>query len=125
MTDTQIKALLQSHLRRILEEDERDGAPGNKSWREGEDLDDHVDAMAHLQHDCHRELAIANYSRATGAVERLLVENGIELDRDGVSYRTLCREMMKVMINRLEIDIRRARKDYSLDDLPFPEILKK
>ena len=124
LTNNQIKALLQSYLKQILEVDERDGAPGRKSWREGEDLDNHVDAMAHLQHDCHRELAIGNYSRATGAVEHLLVEKGIELDRDGVSYRTLCREMMKVMINRLEIDTRRTRQDYSLDDLPFPEILE-
>ena len=124
LTDTQIKALLQSYLEQILEEDEKDRAPGGKSRREGEDLDDHVDATAYLQHDCHRELAIGNCSRATGAVERLLVEKGIELDRDGYSYRTLCREMMKVMINRLEIDMRRTRLDYSLDDLPFPEILR-
>jgi hypothetical protein len=124
LTDTQIKTLLQSYLKQILEEDERDRAPGRKSWRDGEDLDDHVDAMAYLQHDCHRELAIGNYSRATGAVERLLKEKGIELDRDGVSYRTLCREMMKVMINRLEIDMRRTSLNYSLDDLPFPKILR-
>jgi hypothetical protein len=32
---------------------------------------------------------------------------------------------MKVMINRLEIEMRRTRLDYSLDDLPFPEILGK
>ena len=124
LTDTQIKALLQNYLEQILEEDEKDRAPGGKSWRDGEDPDEHVDAMAYLQHDCHRELAIGNYSRATGAVERLLVEKGIELDRDGVSYRTLCREMMKVMINRLEIDMRRTRLDFSWDDLPFPEILR-
>ena len=125
MTNTQIKSLLQSYLKQILEEDEKDSAPGKKSWSDGEDLDEHVDAMAYLQHDCHRELAIGNYSRATGVVERLLAAKGIELDRDGYSYRTLCREMMKVMINRLEIDMRRTRLDYSLDDLPFPEILKK
>lgn len=124
LTDTQIKALLQSYLKQILEEDEKDRAPGGKSWRDGEDPDEHVDAMAYLQHDCHRELAIGNYSRAIGAVERLLVEKEIELDRDGVSYSTLCREMMKVMINRLEIDMRRTRLDSSLDDLPFPEILR-
>ena len=124
LTDSQIKALLQSYLEQMLEADERDGAPGRKSWRGGEDLDEHVDAMAYLQHDCHRELAIGNYSRVTGGVECLLVEQGLELDRDGVSYRTLCREMMKVMINRLEIRMRRTRLDYSLDDLPFPEILK-
>ena len=124
LTDIQIKALLQSHLNKILEEDKIDRAPGERNWRDEDDPDDHADAMAYLQHDCHRELAIGNYSRATGAVERLLVEKGIELDRNGASYRTLCREMMKVMINRLEIHIRRTRLDYSLKDLPFPEILK-
>jgi hypothetical protein len=120
LTDTQIKALLQSYLKKILEEDEKDRALGRKSWTAEEGLDDHVDAMAHLQHDCRMELAIVNCSRATGAVDRLLAEKGIGLDRDGLSYKKLCRGMMKVMINYLEIDMRRTRFDNSLDDLPFP-----
>jgi hypothetical protein len=45
----------------------------------------------------------------------LLAEKGIELDRDGLSYKTLCRGMMKVMINRLQEDAERcignAKKD--------------
>ncbi|MCG6943740.1 MAG: hypothetical protein LJE87_00190 [Deltaproteobacteria bacterium] len=120
LTDTQIKALLRNYLRKILEEDENKRALGKKSWTAKEGLDDHVDAMAYLQHDCERELAIGNYSRATGAVDRLLAEKGIELDRDGLSYKKVCRGMLQVMINHLEIDIRRTRLDYSLDDLPFP-----
>jgi|GEM_PF-864892 len=120
LTDTQIKALLRSYLKKILEEDERDRALGRKSWTNEEGLDEHVDGMAHLQHDCRMELAIGNYSRATGAVDRLLAEKEIELDRDGLSYKKLCRGMMKVMIDHLEIDMRRSRFDYSLDDLPFP-----
>ena len=63
--------------------------------------------------------------RPIGAVDRLLAEHGIKLDRDGLSYKTLCREMMKVMINLLEIDIRRTRLDHSLENLPFPEIGEK
>mgnify|MGYP001556850935 FL=1 len=90
------------------------------SWSAEVGLDEHVDAMANLQHDCRMELAICNYSRATGAVDRLLAEKGIELDRDGPSYKKVCRGMMQVMINYLEIDMRRTRLDYSLDDLPFP-----
>jgi len=120
LTDAQIKALLQDYLKQVLEEDERKRVPGGKICRDEKRLDDHVDAMAYLQHDCHRELAIGNISRATGAVNRLLVEKGIELDCDGLSYKKLCHEMMKVMINHLEIDIRRTRLDYSLDNLPFP-----
>jgi hypothetical protein len=120
LTDTQIKALLRSYLKKILEEDERDRTLGKKSWTDEEGLDEHVDGMAYLQHDCRMELAIGNYSRATGAVDRLLAEKEIELDRDGLSYKKLCRGMMKVMINHLEIDMRRSRHDYSLDDLPFP-----
>jgi hypothetical protein len=120
LTDTQIKALLRNYLRKILEDDENKKALGKKSWTAKEGLDDHVDAMAYLQHDCERELAIGNYSRATGAVDRLLAEKGIALDRDGLSYKKLCRGMLQVMINHLEIGIRRTRLDYSLDDLPFP-----
>jgi hypothetical protein len=122
LTDSQIKALLQSYLRHILEEDEKDLVPGRKSWRDEKNMDDHVDALAYLQHDCHRELAIGNYSRVTGAVDRLLAEKGLNLDRDGLSYKKLCGEMMKVMINYLEIEARRIRFDNSLDDLPFPEV---
>jgi hypothetical protein len=123
LSNTQIAALLQSYLEQILKQDERERALERKSWKGEVDLGEHVDAMACLQHDCRRELAIGNYSRGTGAVDRLLKEKGIELDRDGVSYKKLCSGMMKVMINHLEIDIRRSRLDYSLDKLPFPELL--
>ena len=125
LTDIEIKELLQRYFKQILEENERDRALGRKSWRDKQDLGDHADAMAYLQHDCQKELAIGNHSRAIGAVDRLLAENGIKLDQDGRSYKNLCREMMKVMINYLEIDIRRTRLDHSLEDLPFPEIVEK
>jgi len=123
LSNTQIAALLQSYLEQILKQDERERALERKGWKGEVDLGEHVDVMACLQHDCRRELAIGNYSRGTGAVDRLLKEKGIELDRDGVSYKKLCSGMMKVMINYLEIDIRRSRLDYSLDNLPFPELL--
>ena len=124
LTGAEIKALLQRYFEQVLEEDERGRALGSKSWRDNQDLGDHADAMAYLQHDCQKELAIGNHSRAIGAVDLLLAENGIELDRDGLSYKTLCREMMKVMINHLEVDIRRTRLDYSIENLPFPEIVE-
>ena len=111
LTDTQIKALLWSYLKKILEEDEKNRALGKKSWAAEEALADHVDAMAYLQHDCERELAIGNYSRATGAVDRLLAEKGIKLDRDGLSYKKLCRGMMEVMIEHLEIEKNLALSD--------------
>jgi hypothetical protein len=114
LTDTQIEALVRRYLQKILEEDERNRAPGEKLWTAEKGLDDHVDAMAYLQHDCERELAIGNYSRATGAVERLLAEKGIELDRDGLSYQKLCRGMMKVMIDHLEIEKNLTLSDQSL-----------
>jgi hypothetical protein len=120
LTDAQIEELLRSYFTKVLEEDKRDRDIGKKSWTAEEGLDDHVDEMAHLQHYCRMELAIGNYSRATGAVDRLLAEKGLELDRDGLSYKKVCRGMMQVMINHLEIDMRRTRLDYSLDDLPFP-----
>jgi len=101
LSNTQIEALLQSYLEQILEQDERERALERKSWKGEGDLGEHVDAMAYLQHDCSRELAIGNYSRGTGAVDRLLKEKGVELDRDGVSYKKLCSGMMKVMINHL------------------------
>ena len=124
LSDTQIEALLKSYLEKILRQDERERSRESKSWQGVEDPDEHVDAMAYLQHDCRRELAIGNYSRISGAVESLLKEKGIELDRDGASYEKLCRGMMKVMINHLEIEIRRTCLDNSLHNLPFPELLK-
>ena len=111
LTDTQIKELLRGYLTKILADGERDRALGKKSWTAEEGVDDHVEAMAYLKHDCERELAIGNYSRATGAVDRLLTEKGIELDRDGLSYRELCRGMMQVMIEHLKIDINREDND--------------
>jgi hypothetical protein len=110
LSDTQIKALLRFYLKRILAEDERDRAADKKRWTGEAALADHIEAMAYLQHDCQRELAIGNYSRATGAVDRLLTEKGIELDRDSLSYKKLCRGMMKVMIAHLQIDMNRSRQ---------------
>ena len=124
LSDIQIEALLKSYLEKILRQDERDRSEEGKRWQGAGDPDEHVDAMAYLQRDCRRELAIGNYSRVSGAVEGLLKEKGIELDRDGVSYEKLCRGMMKVMINYLEIEIRRVCLDNSLHNLPFPELLK-
>ena len=121
LTDAKILAMLRSYLRLMLEEHENSRVQGNKSWTNNEQLDDHIEAMAYLQHDCYRELAVGNFSRAIGAVGRLLEEQGLELERSGPVYEKLCREMIKVKINYLEIDIRRTRLDYSLDDLPFPE----
>jgi len=123
LSDTQIEALLQHYLDQILEEDERKGALERKSWQGEANVDEHIDALASLQHDCRRELAIGNYSRVTGAVDLLLKEEGIELDRDGMSYKKMCGGMMRGMINHLEIHIRRSLLDYSLDNLPFPELL--
>ena len=120
LTDSEIKALLERYFEQVLKKDERDRAQRRESWRDRQGSDDHADAMAYLQRDCQMELAIGNHSRAIGAVDRLLAENEITLDRDGPSYRILCREMMKVMINHLEIDRRRSRLDYSLKNLPFP-----
>jgi len=123
LSDTQIEALLQHYLDQILEEDERKGALERKSWQGEANVDEHIDALASLQHDCRRELAIGNYSRVTGAVDLLLKEERIELDRDGMSYKKMCGGMMRGMINHLEIHIRRSLLDYSLDNLPFPELL--
>lgn len=120
LSENQIEKLLQNYLAKMLEEDKRDSNQGENSWI---NLDDHADAMAHLQHDCYRELAIGNFSRVLGAVDRLLRQEKIKLERGEMSYEKLCREMLKVMINYLEIDIRRTRLDYSTDDLPFPEFL--
>jgi hypothetical protein len=120
LSENQIEKLLQNYLAKMLEEDKRDSNQGENSWT---NLDDHADAMAHLQHDCYRELAIGNFSRVLGAVDRLLRQEKIKLERGEMSYEKLCREMLKVMINYLEIDIRRTRLDYSTDDLPFPEFL--
>jgi len=123
LSDTQIKALLQNYLDQILAEDERKGALERKSWQGEANVHEHTDALAYLQHECRRELAIGNYSRVTGAVDLLLKEQGIELDRDGMSYNKLCGGMMKGMINHLEIHIRRSLLDYSLGNLPFAELL--
>ena len=121
LSDTQIRDLLRNYLKQVLKKDEFERVIGKKDWSDEQELDTHLDAMTHLQDDCYRELAIRNHSRATGAVNRLLAAKGIKLDQDGASYHKLCQEMMKVMINLLEIDMRRSRRDYSLEDLPFPE----
>jgi hypothetical protein len=120
-SETQIEELLRDYLDTVLEKDEQERVPAEQRSSEREDLGTHVEPMAYMQDDCCRELAVGNHSRATGAVDRLLEEKEIPLDRDGASYNRLCREMMKVMINRLEIEMRRSLRHHSLENLPFPE----
>ncbi|NIU09106.1 MAG: hypothetical protein GWN81_09710, partial [Phycisphaerae bacterium] len=81
LSENQIEKLLQNYLAKMLEQDKRDSNQGENSWT---NLDDHADAMAHLQHDCYRELAIGNFSRVLGAVDRLLRQEKIKLERGGM-----------------------------------------
>jgi hypothetical protein len=119
LNNTQIEALLMSYFEQILKMDARERTAEPKRYQGEEELEDHVRTIASIQHDCRRELAVGNHSRVTGTVDSLLKEKGIELHRDGMSYNKLCDGMMKVMINYLEVDMRRTRLNYSLDNLPF------
>jgi integrase len=122
LSSEDIKGLIQGHVKRMLEEDEEYRALG-VGPKDLEELDDHMENVSLLKSDYMEHLALSDYGNVNSHVDDLLEEQGIAVDRAGLNYKLFCREMLKAVINLLEVDIRRSQSDYSLEALPFPELL--
>jgi len=65
-----------------------------------------------LKRQMSADLAYSEYSRVAGYVDQMLEEQGINGDLDSVTYKALCREMLKKYVELLEVIERRERGEY-------------
>ena len=72
----------------------------------------------HLQ-----SLVCQDYTRVMPLVDDLLQKEGIGFDKEGFSYRSFCREMVKAQLLIIEVGLRQSDGDYSTTGLPFTEFL--
>jgi hypothetical protein len=121
LTDGEIKRLLRNHFKELLDEDEKKRVLHKRTEYDIYESRD-SEAISLVQTDCMEELARSDHSRVTSYVDGFLEDKSIELDRDSFSYKKLCREMLKLTVNHLEVELRRHSLDYSLGNLPFPDL---
>jgi integrase len=125
LTKEQIDRLLKKHLREVLDESERDRVMSSRPLSAA-DLYDHLEVLSLIASQTREELARNEYSRIGRYVDDLLAENGVEgVDRKSETYKTLCRELLKVHVKALEVEEKRAVGDYSGEaevDLPAPAV---
>lgn len=101
LSKAEIQKLIQDHLKEALEETELYRASIDKPLDEQEVRDD-LEAMSLLKSDFKEYLATCDYRKVEKTVDSLLEEKGIELSKDGDSYRLLCREMLKSNVEYLD-----------------------
>ena len=63
-----------------------------------------------------RWLRQADHSLMNSLTEKLLQQEGVEVDPESETYRTLSRELLKAFQSILQVRIRRAKGDYSVPD---------
>jgi integrase len=112
LTRGQIRELLRGYLKEVLEEDERDRVLAPKPMKDVE-LDDYLESLSFIISDRKRQLALNDYGNIRQWVDDLLEKHSLEVGPVSASYKTLCREMLKVQIRGLGIIERRSLGDYS------------
>ena len=65
-----------------------------------------------LKQQMSADLAYSEYSRVARYVDQMLEEQGVNGNLDSVSYKRLCREMLKKYVELLDIIQRREEGDY-------------
>jgi hypothetical protein len=113
LTKEEIDHVVKTYFRKALDEDETDRILRPHPMKEAE-LVDHLDALSFLETDTRQELALSDYSRISRYASDLLEDNKITNGVDFGTFRTLCRELLKINIRYLlEIQQKRAVENYS------------
>ena len=107
LSKAEIQKLIQAYMREVLEDYEvflaREKPVGL------ERASDHLEALSFLQSDLKEALFRRDYRSAEHAVDILLEEKSIELNKDSDSYKMLCREMLKAQIDGLDLQAKLER----------------
>ncbi|MFC1581225.1 DUF6538 domain-containing protein, partial [Thermodesulfobacteriota bacterium] len=116
LTDDQIQAMVQKYLRDWVKRlDER--------WlvNEAEDrflnremFHQYVRDLDYIKEDIVEDLALCDYHRTEKTADVLLEKNDVVgLEKESRNYRKLCRELLKIQLQELEIEKKQMLGDYS------------
>ena len=117
LSDADIKKLLADHLQEMLREAELDRTSKDKPMSR-DDLDDYDEMLSLWQAEAREALATNNYKimSVPRRVNELLAEKGIKVDPDSISYRKICRELLKADVQYFQVEQARACGDYSKEE---------
>jgi integrase len=113
LTKEEIDRLMKRELQKALDEGEDERLTRDNPWDRETFQTNSID-LGYTKEKLQEQLACGDYGLISGHVESLLEENGLtDIARDGDTYRTLCRELLKTYIRIIEIEGKRDTGDYS------------
>ncbi len=112
LSEADINKLLHQYFRQTLEEDERSRVMED-SPLPAEVHTEEMMGYEYVEECMTTALADCDWEMMRKPVERLLLENGIQLDPQSYTFRKLCREMVKVHIHMLQVLKKREMGDYA------------
>ena len=113
LTPDQINNLIKKYFKKCLDDDE-DWRVNRKPLNDIE-LESRLNAKALLKYEFQEDLTKSNYHSVSFAVEGLLADNGLAVNRESESFKKLCREMLKVNIKLSEVAIQSELDNYDSD----------
>ena len=114
----QLQSILNQYLLKVLEDDEDKRVVAE--YLNPDDIDEELEAIDYLKSDLREELACADYDGISTYAETLLKEHEIKPDKDSKVYKKLCRELLKVHLQVLDIAKKRTVGDYSDEVISVP-----
>jgi integrase len=113
LSDEEIRALLDDELREALEDVEESHLRSTRPMSP-DDLEDHLYIVETLLAETREALATNDHAKAANHVDSMLEERGLvhRVDRSGLLYRKLCRELLKIRAKVLETQVRHANGEY-------------
>ncbi len=119
LSPAEIQKLIKQRFEQALEEDETNRTNrktlGEEEWMHKWSLNETF--LSETKED----LAKSDYHDVSGAVEWLLSDNGLDVNKESENFKRLCREMLKVEVKILEIAKRRDLGDYEFEETVFPQ----
>jgi integrase len=123
LSGKEIRELIRRWVRSVLRIDERLRVIGQKP-KDMEMLNLHLECLKEGKENFRQRLILNKYDGVVAHdADRVLEQEGISLERESLSYKTLCREMIKAFLLCFEVDWRRSQGDYSMAGLPFANLL--
>ncbi len=123
MDDKEIRRLVTQWMNEALEDDERRRLTRLRP-RTIDDVEVESEILTEAQSDALERLATDDYGKFAGLAEEILVDNGITLQKDDISFRKFCRELIKASIS-LHEEIKRRndgayQEEYDIRTLEAP-----
>ncbi len=82
---------------------------------------DELSLNSSFLYETKEQLSKSDYHDVSEAVEWLLTDNDLDVNRESESFKRLCREMLKVEVKILDIAKHRDLGDYEYEEIVFPQ----